>query len=284
MPKNELERRYLPIPVEWRASGDGPGQLVGYAAKYNTLSQNLGWFVETIDPGAFDKSIGDSVRVLARYNHDDAHLLGTTDAGTLTLSLDDIGLLYAIDLPDTSSGRDVAVLAARGDVRFSSFAFYCKEDAWGETDQGYPLRTLKQVQLVDVAPVNTPAYLDTSVAKRSLAGEIRPLVAEAREGKMLSSANMALLQSVLDSLANADERFDPIVEVLGTVDGALDDAQAALSQLLGVANPDAADADTTTDDAQAGDRSGRTEDTEQRDTHSEPRSIAALRLELSELQ
>jgi HK97 family phage prohead protease len=281
MPKNELERRYMPLPVEWRASGDGPGQLVGYAAKYNTLSQNLGWFVETIDPGCFDKSIGDSVRVLARYNHDDGHLLGTTDAGTLTLSLDDLGLLYTIDLPDTSSGRDVGILAARGDVRFSSFAFYCKEDAWGETDQGYPLRTLKQVQLVDVAPVNTPAYLDTTVAKRSLAGEIGPMVAEARAGKMLSASNMALLQSVLDSLGNADERFDPIVDAITSVDGALDDAQAALSQLLGVANPDADDPE---DDAPAGDRSGRTEDTEQRDTHSEPRSIAALRLELGELQ
>lgn len=170
----ELERRQIAMPVEWRAApnGQGPGTLVGYAAKYNTLSQNLGGFVETIEPGAFDKSIADGVRALCRYNHKDSHLLGTTEAGTLRLSLDDTGLPYEVDLPDTSSGRDCAVLAARGDVRYSSFAFYCIEDEWGLTDSGFPLRTLKQVQLVDVAPVNSPAYMDTSVAKRSLAERI----------------------------------------------------------------------------------------------------------------
>ena len=171
----ELERRNITATVEWRAAAEGksgPGVLFGYAAKYNTLSQNLGGFVETISPGAFDKSIGDNVRMMCRYNHKDSHLLGTTEAQTLRLSLDDIGLMYEVDLPDTSSGRDVAALAARGDVRYSSFAFYCIEDDWGMTDDMFPMRTLEQCQLVDVAPVNSPAYLDTSVAKRSLSERI----------------------------------------------------------------------------------------------------------------
>jgi hypothetical protein len=176
----ELERRQIAVPVEWRAApdGKGPGVLFGYAAKYNTLSQNLGGFVETVAPGAFDKSLADEVRVLARYNHKDSHLLGTTEAGTLMVSSDDVGLPYEVTLPDTSSGRDVGVLAARGDVRYSSFAFYCIEDEWSMTEQGFPLRTLLQVQLVDVAPVNSPAYMDTSVAKRSLAEKIGVPVAE----------------------------------------------------------------------------------------------------------
>jgi hypothetical protein len=118
------------------------------------------------------------VRVLARYNHKDSHLLGTTEAGTLRLSLDDVGLRYEVDLPDTSSGRDVGVLAGRGDVRYSSFAFYCIEDDWGMTEGGFPLRSVGQAQLADVAPVNSPAYMDTSVAKRSLAEKIGVPVAE----------------------------------------------------------------------------------------------------------
>ena len=179
----ELERRHITAPVEWRAAADGkgPGVLVGYAAKYGTLSQNLGGFVETIAPGAFDKSLADNVRVLCRYNHKDSHLLGTTEAGTLRVSSDDVGLPYEVDLPDTSSGRDCATLAARGDVRYSSFAFYCIEDEWGLTENGFPLRTLLQVQLVDVAPVNSPAYLDTSVAKRSLAEHIQVPIEELGE-------------------------------------------------------------------------------------------------------
>lgn len=168
----DVERRYLAQPVELRAVDGSPGILAGYAAKFMRYSQNLGGFVEQVSTRAFTKSLADRVSVLARYNHDDNHLLGTTDAGTLRMSLDEIGLPYEVDLPDTSAGRDVAVLANRGDLRFSSFAFRTIEDEWGVTEQGFPLRTLMDVQLVDVAPVNSPAYLDTTTGVRSLAVRI----------------------------------------------------------------------------------------------------------------
>ena len=44
----------------------------GYAAKFNTFSENLGGFTERIAPSFFNKSRGDGwPGVLARYNHDD---------------------------------------------------------------------------------------------------------------------------------------------------------------------------------------------------------------------
>lgn len=168
-----LERRTgCSEPIELRAGRSGsPGTLAGYAIVYNSLSQNLGGFVERVSPGAANKSLADRVRVLARYNHDDNFLLGATDSGTVRLASDDTGLAYEVDLPDTSAGRDVAALAKRGDLRHSSFAFYVPPggDDWGFTMGDFPLRTLNAIQLVDVAPVNTPAYLDTTVAARSLA-------------------------------------------------------------------------------------------------------------------
>lgn len=157
--------------VELRAAKrDGSvGTLFGYAAKFNKLSRNLGGFVEEIHPDAFNKSLADGVRVMARYNHE--VLLATTDSGTLRVWADEVGLPYEIDLPDTTFGRDLAVMAERQDVRFSSFAFLTPPngDEWGLTDSGFPLRTLRSVQLVDVAPVDDPAYLDTSSGLRSLA-------------------------------------------------------------------------------------------------------------------
>ena len=168
----ELEIRTASLgPVELREGGNGIGQMAGYAAVFNRHSQNLGGFVEQVDPAAFNKSLGDNVPVMARMNHDDAHLLGTTWAGTLTLESDGTGLRYVVDLPDTQAGRDTKVLAARGDLKWSSFAFRTIEDEWGVTEQGFPLRTLRSVQLVDVAPVNSPAYLDTTVALRSMAAQ-----------------------------------------------------------------------------------------------------------------
>src|SRR5690242_1266310 len=117
----DAERRFTSVPVEIRAGSDSH-TIGGYAAKFDRMSQNLGGFVERIAPGFFNKSRGDGwPGVVARYNHDDNMLLGTTGAGTLRLGIDDVGLQYEVDLP--SARADVRELVQRGDVRQSSFAF-----------------------------------------------------------------------------------------------------------------------------------------------------------------
>lgn len=164
---NNVERRFTPVPVELRAGKDRRS-IGGYAAVFNRESKNLGGFVEQLDPSVFNASRGDGwPEVIARYNHDDNMLLGTTAAGTLRLTIDGTGLLYETDPP--SARADILELVERGDVRKSSFAFRTIEDDWGMTDQGFPLRTLMKAQLVDVAPVNVPAYTDTTAGLRSLA-------------------------------------------------------------------------------------------------------------------
>lgn len=164
----ESERRFTRGLVEVRAAGEDTRAIGGYAAKFNALSRNLGGFVERIDPGFFAKSEGDGwPRVMARYNHDNNMLLGTTRAGTLRLQADGTGLDYTVDCPTTRA--DVYELVQRGDISESSFAFYTFEDDWTMTDDNFPVRTLLSGQLVDVAPVNDPAYLDTSTGLRSLA-------------------------------------------------------------------------------------------------------------------
>ena len=42
-------------------------------------------------------------------------------------------------------------------------------DDWGQTDDGYPLRTLTEVALRDLGPVTFAAYESTSASLRSLA-------------------------------------------------------------------------------------------------------------------
>lgn len=164
---NEQERRFTRGLVEVRADGDSR-TIGGYAAKFNTLSRNLGGFVERIDPGFFAKSEGDGwPRVMARYNHDNNMLLGTSRSGTLRLVTDGTGLDYSVDVP--TARADVYELVQRGDVAESSFAFRTLDDDWSMTEDGFPVRTLLAGQLVDVAPVNDPAYLDTSTGLRSLA-------------------------------------------------------------------------------------------------------------------
>ena len=161
-----VERRYTAVPVE--ARGTDKMKIGGYAARFNSESQNLGGFVEVVNPRAFnDSRFRGWPDVMARYNHDDNMLLGTTGSGTLTLSVDENGLVYEVQVQQ--SRADVYELVTRGDIRKSSFAFRVLpgEDEWSINEQSYPLRTLNTVQLVDVAPVNSPAYVDTTVGRRA---------------------------------------------------------------------------------------------------------------------
>lgn len=182
------ERRSVTTPVELRADG-GKLTAAGYAAVFNKLSQNLGGFVEQVAPGAFAKTIQEQ-DIRALFNHDENAVLGRNMSGTLRLSEDGTGLTYEIDLPDTTAGRDVARLLERKDVSGSSFGFRMIADEWGETDTGFPLRTLRQVSLRDVGPVTFPAYSDSTSALRSLADqqnvELDVVLAAAEAGELRS--------------------------------------------------------------------------------------------------
>lgn len=178
----DIERRFTAGDTgkaELRAVEGGQATIGGYASVFNRNSKNLGGFIEVVDPIAFNQSRGDGwPDVIARYNHDDNQLLGTTAAGTLRMGLDAYGLSYDVT-PPKAMGH-VTELVQRGDVRKSSFAFRTIDDDWTMTDQGYPLRRLTGVQLVDVAPVNTPAYADTSAGLRSLADKFGAELEEVR--------------------------------------------------------------------------------------------------------
>lgn len=166
----DLERRVaVTQPIELRqAEGESPGGIRGYAALYDTLSVNLGGFRERIEPGAFEGRLNDDVRALV--NHDPSLILGRTRSGTLSLSLDNRGLIYEVDpLPDTRTAHDLAESVGRGDIDQSSFAFTVEEDEWDEDDEGRIIRTIKKFrQLYDVSPVTYPAYEDTTIGTRSL--------------------------------------------------------------------------------------------------------------------
>lgn len=172
--KNTMEKRYYNISVEQRESTETESEsapvVVGHAAVFDTLSDNLGGFQERISPKAFDNVLDNDVR--AFFNHDPNHLLARSTSGTLRLSVDDKGLRYEFDVPDTTSGRDLLVSMERGDVTQSSFAFTVEEDSWN-IENGTDIRTIEKVKrLYDVSPVSIPAYPDANdlaVAQRSLA-------------------------------------------------------------------------------------------------------------------
>lgn len=166
----ELERRYIP-PTEIRITreADLAPRIVGHAAVFNQLSEDLGGFREQIAPGAFTEALEkDDVRAL--FNHNPDHVLGRNRAGTLKLAEDTRGLAVDINPPDTSAAADLLALLERGDVTQMSFGFSIRPNGenWAKNDEGLWIRTITRVRLFDVSPVTYPAYPTTDVAIRSL--------------------------------------------------------------------------------------------------------------------
>jgi HK97 family phage prohead protease len=175
-PEGLPERRFTKFPPEIRSQDNKATTIFGYAAAFGKLSRKLGGFVEQVDPAAFTEMKTQGwPDVVCRYNHRDDWLLGTTYARTLRLATDDIGLVYEVEPPQARA--DVLEYVQRGDVRHSSFAFrvFPGGDDWGLSEFNYPMRTLLQVQLVDVAPVLDPAYPDATAGARAMNGAVESL-------------------------------------------------------------------------------------------------------------
>lgn len=159
-----IEKRLF-ADVEIRAEGDAPPVIAGYAAVFEQLSVDLGGFREKIAHGAFAKSVGADVRAL--FDHDSSFVLGRTKAKTLTLTEDQRGLRVEITPPNTAHARHVVELLKRGDIDQMSFGFRTRADRWENRD-GETVRTLLDVDLIEVSVVAFPAYPQTEAAMRSL--------------------------------------------------------------------------------------------------------------------
>lgn len=170
---NNIEKRVHRIELRAASAEGQPASrtVVGYAAVFNSESEDLGYFTEVIEPGAFTEAIGQS-DIRALFNHDPNYILARTP-GTLKVTEDERGLRYEFDAPETSFGNDFLVMLQRGDVSQSSFSFTVKDESWDmeklpNGDYKHTRRIKKVDRIYDVAPVTYPAYPDTEVARRSL--------------------------------------------------------------------------------------------------------------------
>jgi HK97 family phage prohead protease len=144
---------------------------------------------DTVDPAAFTEYLRTEPDILALVNHDPNRLLGRTASGTLRLSVDDVGLAYDLDLPDTSEGRDLAVLLERRDITGSSFTFRVAPDGgdtWTQDEDGTPLRTVKAIAAIpELYELNIGHAIIGRAAFDGLSkavSDMRLLMQEARQG------------------------------------------------------------------------------------------------------
>lgn len=169
MTKERVERRSASISsinVDTRT-------VEGYAVVFNSQSEDLGFF-ETISPSAVTEDTINTSDVFCLFNHNPEKVLARSKygKGSLTLVLDDRGLKYSFEVPNTELGNELLEHVRRGEIDGSSFAFIVSSEEGSEVWEninGTTHRTINKIEcLVDVSPVWTPAYSATSVSARAL--------------------------------------------------------------------------------------------------------------------
>jgi len=138
-------------------------QVRGYAALFDSMSEDFGGFREVIRPGSFTQALRSAdVRLL--WNHDTGRVLARSTAGTLRVQEDGLGLAIEADLGEQTFARDALISMERGDVSQMSFGFTLDKDGyeWTERD-GVVIREIKRVRsLLEVSLVGFPAYAETT--------------------------------------------------------------------------------------------------------------------------
>jgi len=150
---------------EQRADGDTPASLHfrGYASVVETpydMWDMFGPYTETIAADAFDQTLADNADVAFLLNHG-GMTLARTASGTLTLSVDETGLLTDADLdPANSVVRDLMSGVRRGDLSEMSFAFRIIRGSWSPDWTAYRIEQV-DINRGDVSVVNYGANPET---------------------------------------------------------------------------------------------------------------------------
>ena len=189
--------------------------IEGYAIVFNSLSNDLGGFREIIEQGAITDELIKNSDILCLMNHDIKRgVLARSyqGRGSLKLDIDEHGLHYSFDAPNTDLGDEVLEGIRRGDISKCSFAFVCGEDNWTKDENGEYIRRVKKIKnLYDVSLVYHPAYEETEVKAdtRGLdelkAQEANNIVKENSENMNDKQELITQLQTILEKL-KTDEK------------------------------------------------------------------------------
>ena len=156
--------------------------IEGYAVVFEKESRMMfDWykgkkFVEVIKRGAVAVDDFRNWDIKALAEHDRSRLLARcfNGTGTLALSVDDYGVKYRFEAPNTVEGDNAIELIRRGDIFGSSFAYTTDETTnvvYTKRSDGSMLREVSKLdRMYDVSVVTDPAYFGTDVTVRNLEG------------------------------------------------------------------------------------------------------------------
>lgn len=170
-PRDNLIREAPFEIIRADAPGDGL-TMEGYAAVFNTPTVIDSWegnFRETIQPGAFRKSLRERTPVLM-FEHGQHPLIGSMPLGVITKAREDShGVLVEARLSDNWMIQPVRDAIAAGAISGMSFRMRVLKEEWTapKKEGQLPERVIQEVSVPELGPVVFPAYKTTTVGVRS---------------------------------------------------------------------------------------------------------------------
>lgn len=181
----EIKKRTIELPVadlHLREAGeDGKGNVIeGYALKFGVRSQLINdWYeryYEILEPGCLTRDTLDSQDFILSLYHDPHKVLGRSNhgKGTLSYEVDEVGVKFMCEMPDTAYGHEAMELVKRGDLDGCSFIYSTDEEAnvaYSRTtdDAGKECllrRVVKIDNIYDFTLTWRPAYTQTECSAR----------------------------------------------------------------------------------------------------------------------
>lgn len=212
-----FERRFIsPKGLELREGKDDLEVMVGYAATFNSRSEDLGGFVEEIEPGFFRTAIKPgNLDCYSLFNHNPDNVLGYSRAGEVRVSEDTEGLYQETDLiGDTTDSTNMIAHLRAGRIHKMSFAFTVHKSGQKWSTEGN--RNVRRLladgcsRLYDVSPVTYPAYQSTSLGLRDLGLDESDL-SDSLTALVRCEQNLPATKGDMTALRNLIERVGKVV-------------------------------------------------------------------------
>ncbi|EPZ0458721.1 phage major capsid protein [Bacillus sp. CD3-5] len=167
---NQIELRNVRLDGV-QQNADGSLFVSGYVNETSTWSQTLGRktkFIEKIMPGAFKRALERAENIDFLYEHDNNKILADTRSGKMILREDERGLYMEATISKTTWGQDAFELIKDGIIQNMSFGFRALKDKVIKGTNGIYERVVHELELLEVSAVRKPAYVQSSIAARSL--------------------------------------------------------------------------------------------------------------------
>lgn len=160
------------------ADGSASRTIEGYAIVFGVESVLLqDWYDtyrEIIEPGAITEAELATMDIKMTMYHNREKLLARSNkgVGSLRLSVDEVGVKYEFEAPNSPDGDTALELVRRGDLAGSSFTFWSDETSsvrYEMMDDKTLLRHVNHIdRIYEMTIASDPAYQQTSVTAREV--------------------------------------------------------------------------------------------------------------------